>query len=137
MSDKYIKKVVYWDEIERSGVEEYDESFLAALRSDLKSSEVDNHTIIIVPKRFSGDGAFWGCFDLEIMTEETEAELFETFSSAFLHLARRIKDCKNIAGFAYPDFDTDWEILKHHSQEYKENFMAVFQKKHSHYVFVD
>ncbi len=136
MSDEYIKKIVYWDQIEKTGVEEYDEAFLAALRSELKLLDSEDSNILIVPMRFSGEGAFWGCFDLEVMNEETEKELFETFTASFLHLARRIKDCKSVVGFEYPDFSADWDVLQHYSQDYKEKFMAAFQKKHSHYIFV-
>ncbi len=131
------KKYVFWDQIEKSGIEEYDESFLANLRSELKELEGNVEKIIIVPKRFSGKDTFWGFSDSEVMSEEAEVDFFDNFTSAMVHLARRIKDCKNIAGFSYPDFENDWNVLGHYANDYKKNFMTAFQKKHSHYIFID
>ncbi len=134
-----IKKVVFWDAVEHAGIEEYDEAFLASLRTELKTLEADEKKVIIVPRRFSNtaDATFWGCAASEVMNEESELEFFEAFTSAMVHLARRIKDCKNVLGFEYPNFNSDWEVLGHYSSEYKEKFMAAFQKKHSHYIFID
>ncbi len=136
-SDTCLKKIVYWDEIEKSGEGEYDEAFLASLRAELKMYEHSQKQVIIVPMRFSGNDKFWGCSDTEVMSEQAEVELFEIFTTSFLHLSRRIKDCKNVIGFVNPDFTSDWEFLQHYSLEYKNNFMAAFQKKHSHFVFID
>ncbi len=136
-SSDYIQKIVYWDCVERSGSEEYDEAFLASLRAEVKCAEGEKKPIIIIPRRFSGDGSFWGFSDSEIMNQESEIEFFESFTSAMVHVARRIKDCKNIVGFLYPDFESDWSILQHYSNEYKEKFKAAFQKKHSHYIFTE
>ncbi len=131
----FTKKIIFWDEIEKAGAEVYDEAFLASLRLEIKG--LGDSQVLIVPNRFSGNGAFWGCSDSELMNEKSETELFETFTASFLHLARRIKDCKNVVGFAFPDFDTDWDVLKHYQSEHKENFAAAFQKKHSHYLFIE
>ncbi len=135
--EENTKRIVYWDDIEKNGLEEYDEAFLAMLRSDLKNSEKSLEKVLLIPKRFSGQGSFWGYADSEIMSEEKEVEFFEIFTACMLHVARRVKDCKNVIGFAYPDFENDWNVLKHYENEHKEKFMAAFQKKHSHYIFVE
>ncbi len=131
----YVKKIVYWDSVERSGVEEYDEAYLATLRLEIK--DIESEHVLIVPRRFSGEGSFWAYDKSEVMSEQTEEELFETFTASMVHVARRIKDCKNVVGFVYPDFEKEWEVLSHYSNEYKEKFMAAFQKKHSHYIFIE
>ncbi len=133
----YNQKDIFWNDIESAGIEEYDEAFLASVRSELKILEEAGVQFLIVPKRFSGIASFWGCSEGEIMSEEKEQEFFEIFTATMVHLARRIKDCKNIAGFIYPDFQNDWPVLQHYENEYKENFKAAFQKKHSHYIFVE
>ncbi len=137
MNTESTKKVIYWDNIEEKGIEEYDEAFLANLRTELKNTENSDIKTIIIPRRFSNTGSFWGCSDKEIMSEQAETELFETFTTCMIHVARRIKDCKNVIGFAYPDFKNDWSILQHYANEHKEAFKAAFQNKHSHYVFIE
>ena len=52
-----------------------------------------------------------------------------------LHLSRRCKDCDAVVGFAYPDFEQDWELLKESQSVLKDDFASVFYKKHKHYIF--
>ncbi len=131
--ENYTMKIIYWDSIEPTGIEEYNEVFLANLRLELK--EQNDSQILLVPKRFSNNGDFWGSVVSSKKTVDAENELYEYFTAAMLHLARRCKDCDIVAGFAYPDFEQDWELLKDSQSVLKDDFSDAFQKKHKHYVF--
>lgn len=135
MSDiHYSIREVFWDSVEPTGIEEYNEAFLADLRLQLKEGNLDTH-ILLTPKRFSGKENFWGCFENSKKTTDAETENYEYFTAAMLHLARRCKDCENVIGFLYPDFEQDWELLKDSQESLKEDFASAFQKKHKHYIF--
>lgn len=133
-NDNYDIRTIFWDSVEPTGIEEYNEAFLAELRTELK--EISEGTeILLVPRRFSGEGSFWGSEENSKKTIDAENENYEYFSAAMLHLARRCKDCECIVGFAYPDFEQDWKLLKDSQEVLKEDFAGVFKKKHKHYIF--
>ncbi len=85
----------------------YNEEFLASLRDALKELEEKSAFAFIIPV----------CD--ETLTEETR----ENFTASYKHCARRIKDCKNLMGFAVPP-EAD-----------EETFVEELSKKHDHYVF--
>ena len=132
-NDNYETKIIYWDFVETTGIEEYNEAFLADLRLELK--ENTTRQILLLPKRSSGDAAFWGNRENSKKTIDAENELYEYFTAAMLHLARRCKDCEAVVGFAYPDFEQDWQLLQDSQEVLKADFSAAFQKKHKHYTF--
>ncbi len=130
----YEIKTIFWDEAE-SEPEAYNEAFLASLRGELKALETDGTkpaAVLLDPRFYSGKGNFWAC------GEKKDAALFESFTAAMLHAARRLKDCAAIAGFMLPDFQSDWETLAQAGLEDScvESFKAAFAKKHGHYEFV-
>ena len=131
---EYEIKPIFWDEVEPE-CETYDEAFLASLRAELKERETNGAkaaSILLDPRFYSGKGNFWAC------EEKKDASLFELFTAAMLHAARRIKDCAAIAGFMLPDFQSDWENLAQAGLEDScvQSFKAAFAKKHGHYEFV-
>ena len=131
---EYEIKPIFWDEVEpECGT--YDEAFLASLRAELKERETNGAkaaSILLDPRFYSGKGNFWAC------CEKKDAALFELFTAAMLHAARRIKDCAAVVGFVSPDIINDWEDLAQAGLEDSciESFKAAFAKKHGHYEFV-
>lgn len=133
---------LFWDNVEGSAPEEYNEAFLAALRDDLKKKEAEStKSVYIEPRFYSGTGDFWAC------AEVRNADLFDAFTAAMVHTARRLKDCSLIAGFILPDFDTDWAALcttdnpagkagEASRALYGDSFKQAFAKKYSHYEFI-
>ncbi|WP_428770880.1 hypothetical protein V1L52_03290 [Treponema sp. HNW] len=134
---------IFWDEVEGSAPEEYNEAFLAAVRDDLKRRERSNaQPVYIEPRFYSGKTDFWAC------AEKRDSELFAAFTAAMVHTARRLKDCERIAGFVLPDFDRDWAALcicsdcTEKADEaaaralYIDSFKQAFAKKYSHYEFI-
>ena len=129
---------VFWDDVEGAAPEEYNEAFLASLREDLKKEESGCiKSIYIEPRFYSGKGDFWAC------AEKQTAELFNAFTVAMVHTARRLKDCTLIAGFVLPDFEKDWNALIAGKDDeeaqyalYGNSFKQAFAKKYSHYEFI-
>ena len=114
---KNLKKIaVSWKEVELDD-EVYNEEFLAKLRDQLKSLEEKNEYAFLLP---SVDKAF------------EKAEQKEAFINAMNHTARRVKDCRSLAGFQLPA-----EILKKGLKDGSDaaNFIEVLAKKHEHYVY--
>lgn len=131
---EYEIKPIFWDEVEPE-CETYDEAFLASLRAELKEREAGGAKavpVLLDPRFYSGKKNFWAC------GEKKDAALFEAFTAAMLHAARRIKDCAAVAGFVLPDFANDWENLAQGGLEDScaQSFKAAFAKKHAHYEFV-
>jgi hypothetical protein len=87
------------------------------LRENLKSLEKQNKYAILVPEI---DKAF-----------ESQIQK-EAFISAMNHTARRVKDCKSVAGFELTS-----EILKDGLSEGKTaaTFMKTLAVKHAQYVY--
>lgn len=112
-----LKKIdVSWTTVEIQD-ELYNEEFLAKLREKLKSFDLQNIYVIIIPK-----------VDKELKTQEQA----QSFINAFNHTARRIKDCVCVAGFALPS-----EIVKNGFGEdsFAKNFIETLNIKHSQYVY--
>lgn len=112
-----LKKIeISWTTVEMQD-EVYNEEFLANLREELKSFDLQNVYVIIIPK-----------VDKELKTSEQE----QAFINAFNHTARRIKDCVCVAGFALPQ-----EIIKNGFDEdsFAKNFIETLNIKHSQYVY--
>ncbi len=101
------KRTVKWSEVEAEA-ENYNESFLASLRNELKSLEEQGKFVVI---DFVADKS------CENAGEKTQ------FVEATKHTARRIKDCASVVGFFVPN-DID-----------KNLFIGELLKKHNHYSF--
>ena len=132
-NENFDTRIIYWNSVEPTGIEEYNEAFLADLRLELKDSSANQ--ILLVPKRFDGENNFWGSPESSVQSVDSENELYEYFTAAMLHLARRCKDCETVIGFAYPDFEQDWKLLQTSQEVLKADFSDAFQKKHKHYIF--
>ncbi len=96
------------------GTEEkgFNEAFLAELREELKAFDETSITFVILP----------------VVENPKDAET-ETLAEVFYHCARRIKDCKAVAGFVLPQTtECAGEIA----------IIDALKKKHPEYVyFVD
>ena len=86
----------------------YDEAFLAAFRDFLKRLEAEKRFVVIVP----------------VVDSPVEGDTGrEALTAAFVHCARRVKDCASVVGFCIPaevDAAAFWEALL---------------RKHPHYLF--
>ncbi len=103
-----IVREVKWSEVE-SRESEFNEEFLASLREELKKNEERGEFFVIVP-----------VFDKKI---ETEAQKKDGVA-AMKHVARRIKDCASVVGFAVPAcLDESY-------------FVSELSEKHQHYCFL-
>ena len=85
--------------------ETFDEAFLADLRSVLKQLEETGKTVV-----FSVTGKIVGADD----------------SAVFYHIARRIKDCKSVAGICFQAGTTKGTAM---------SVIDALQKKHPEYVY--
>ncbi|MBQ6780539.1 MAG: hypothetical protein IJP62_04830 [Treponema sp.] len=107
-----MAKTVKWSQVEPQD-EMYDESFLAALRDELKNLEAQKKCVYID-----------AIFDRNGNAGQ--------FTAAMKHCARRIKDCASVAGFSIPP-----ELAKDGGTE--GNAAAMYQEellqKHQQYVF--
>ena len=99
---------ILWSKIElEDGI--YNEEFLASLREQLKSFEVQKKFAILIP----------------VIDKPLEnSEQIESFTNACNHTARRVKDCISVAGFEIPAQITDFQ-----------DFIEVLSKKHAQYVY--
>ena len=101
------ERVVEWERVEPSP-EEYDESFLASLRDELKAAEGRGEFVLLVPS--AGRPG---------LSEDDARRLV----AAMKHAARRVKDCASVVGFAVPG-GVDAGL-----------FIDELSKKHGHYCF--
>jgi hypothetical protein len=105
---------VAWTAIEPGEPEQYDESFLAALRTTLKEAESRGEFVFIEP------------------AVDKPAADYTLFTAAMKHTARRIKDCSAVVGFAIPDrlaaggFSDDSAAGR---------YQAALSEKHPQYVY--
>ena len=99
---------ILWSKVElEDGI--YNEEFLASLREQLKSLEVQKKFAILVP----------------VIDKPLENfEQIESFINTCNHTARRVKDCISVAGFEIP-----CRITNYH------DFIEVLSKKHAQYVY--
>ncbi|MFI3258445.1 MAG: hypothetical protein R3Y36_09130, partial [Spirochaetales bacterium] len=125
-------KTLYWSTAEALGSEKYNEAFLAELRNEIKDNESQ---IFFIPRRKADDKPFWGSPSQSSISQEIE--FFEQFTACMVHVARRLKDCQCICGFALPDFKNDWIELNDTKEERIAEFIRAFQKKHSRYIFIN
>ena len=99
---------VKWSAVE-GAEEEYDESFLAKLREQLKALEEKNEFVFLEP-----------VYD-KVATPGQ-------FNNAIKHTVRRLKDCKSVIGVALvKEVAEDKDVL--------EDFMEKISEKHPHYVY--
>ena len=116
-SEGQIVKILVQYEHVAEYPEEYDEAFLANLRSLLKLMEDEGLHALIVP--VAKNYAF------------ADMDACEDFTAAFKHLARRVKDCTNVIGLALPEgFVSGSENV-----EEINYFVSELTAKHDHYVF--
>ena len=103
---------VRWSDVEpESGV--YDETFLAALRDELKACEAQG-TFAYIDAVFDRDGDA------------------AQFTAAMKHCARRIKDCASVAGFSIPGQLADGGFGEGAAAA---TYMQELSQKHAHYVY--
>lgn len=173
---------ILWEDVEGEAPDQYNEAYLADLRTLLKKAEEAGILVFLEPvmkdwgSSFGGYGApawtvkladlaetldkeqklkamfslFWAGKKLapELLVEGDNIQdyLQEHYIAAMKHTARRVKDCKTVVGFGimaegqlgdgkamelFPlSFEDD--CLK----PFQKNFIAAFQKKHSHYLFL-
>lgn len=126
-----IRWCVYWSNIEKDGPESYDEAYLALLREMIKKAETENLLVYFVPNEWYDKKDFWGATD----TEDHDF-LLEHYYGAMLHLARRVKDCTNVIGFAFPRGEISPLDATETKERHKE-FYELFQKKHPQYFFIE
>lgn len=107
-TEQLQKIEILWSKVELED-EIYNEEFLASLRDDLKSLEVQGKFAVLVP----------------IIDKPLEnAEQIESFTNACNHTARRVKDCISVAGFEIPAEISDFQ-----------DFIEILSKKHAQYVY--
>ena len=99
---------VKWSDVE-GAEEEYNESFLAKLREELKALEEKNEFVFLEP-----------VYDKNATPGQ--------FNNAIKHTVRRLKDCKSVIGVAVvKEVAEDRDVL--------EDFMEKISEKHPHYVY--
>ncbi|MDD5789076.1 MAG: hypothetical protein PUE30_00905 [Spirochaetia bacterium] len=99
---------VKWSDVE-GAEEEYNESFLAKLREELKALEEKNEFVFLEP-----------VYDKNATPGQ--------FNNAIKHTVRRLKDCKSVIGVALvKEVAEDRDVL--------EDFMEKISEKHPHYVY--
>lgn len=107
-AEQLQKIEILWSKVELED-EIYNEEFLASLRDDLKSLEVQGKFAVLVP----------------VIDKPLEnAEQIESFTNACNHTARRVKDCISVAGFEIPAEISDFQ-----------DFIEILSKKHAQYVY--
>ena len=107
-AEQLQKIEILWSKVELED-EIYNEEFVASLRDDLKSLEVQGKFAVLVP----------------IIDKPLEnAEQIESFTNACNHTARRVKDCISVAGFEIPAEISDFQ-----------DFIEILSKKHAQYVY--
>lgn len=95
--------------------DDFDESFLASLREVLKEAENSEAVFCIKPV-------------LQVSSINSEEDL-ENITALFYHIARRIKDCACVAGFALPEMGAD-------TQKCAVSLIEALKKKHPEYVYI-
>lgn len=118
--DRLTACVCSWSEVELSEGN-YNEELLAKFRDYLKKIEEKSSYAFIVPK---AEKSF------------ADADQADSFIKSMVHLARRVKDCTSVVGFALAS-----ELLeKDAGKTLDENswsqwFINEMNVKHSHYVY--
>ncbi len=107
-----MAKCVAWSQVEPIPGE-YDESFLAALREELKVLDAQG-LFVYIDAVYDGDGDA------------------AQFIAAMKHCARRIKDCVSVAGFSVPDRLADGGFADGSAAS---EYMRELSQKHGQYVY--
>lgn len=119
-NEKISGLLVKWNSVEIEPGS-YNEEFLANLREYLKKEEEAGNFVFIIPSA---------------QKELADADEADTFISAMVHTARRIKDAQSVIGFSIAR-----EILQKDANStldensYSQWFVNEMNKKHSHYVY--
>lgn len=121
-SDGVVTAVVCsWSKIEMEPGS-YNEDLLAKLRDYLKSLEENGRFAFIVPVADS---------------KIEDADQADSFVSAMVHAARRIKDAESVVGFAIPSVFAEKDSGKAlDDNSYCQWFINEMNKKHGHYVYL-
>ena len=173
---------ILWEDVEGEAPEQYNEAYLADLRTLLKKAEEAGILVFLEPvmknwgSSLGGYGApawtvqladleetldkeqklksmftlFWAgrkmAPDTLVEGDNIQDYLQEHYIAAMKHTARRVKDCKTVLGFGIMAEGQvgDTEALEHFPlafekdclKPFQKNFIAAFQKKHNHYLFL-
>ena len=173
---------ILWEDVEGEAPDQYNEAYLADLRTLLKKAEEAGILVFLEPvmknwgSSLGGYGApawtvqlanfeetldkeqklkamftlFWAgrkmAPDTLVEGDNIQDYLQEHYIAAMKHTARRVKDCKTVVGFGIMAEGQvgDTEALEHFPlsfekdclKPFQKNFIAAFQKKHSHYLFL-
>ena len=102
---------VLWSDVEKTGEEEYDETYLAELRDEIKKAEEKQIWVLI---KWEFAKPVWGGDEIINGIEAAK------------HTSRRIKDCKNVIGF---------ELSGQASEAIQEGMAESLSNKHGHYLY--
>ncbi|MCQ2584272.1 MAG: hypothetical protein MJ185_01675 [Treponema sp.] len=95
--------------------EVYNEETLAAWREDFLAKDEKGEFVVLAPH---------ASMDL------SNALNFERFCNTCNHTARRVKDCKSVAGFLF-----DETFLSENAESRIAEFVELLAKKHAQYVY--
>ena len=99
----------------------YNEELLAALRDSLKAAEESGNFFFI---------------QAESSSEIQDADQADSLIKAFVHAARRIKDCQALVGFSIPEKLLEKDRGSSLGEEsWSRWFVNDMNVKHSHYVY--
>lgn len=173
---------ILWEDVEGEAPDQYNEAYLADLRTLLKKAEEAGILVFLEPvmkdwgSSLGGHGApawtvqladleesldngqkqqamftlFWAgkkmAPDTLVEGDNIQDYLQEHYIAAMKHTARRVKDCKTVVGFGIMAKGTPGDLkalemfpLNFENdclKPFQKKFIAAFQKKHSHYLFL-
>ncbi|MBD5410971.1 MAG: hypothetical protein HDR53_07850 [Treponema sp.] len=112
---------ISWDEVAFEDGS-YNEELLATLHDYLKTLENGGFCAIIIPST------------KKTLEDENDAE---EFIAAFVHTARRIKDCRCVSGFSIATYLLKKDSAVHSlgTDSHSRWFIDEMRKKHNHYAF--
>lgn len=112
---------ISWDEVAFEGGS-YNEELLATLHDYLKTLDNGGFCAIIIPST------------KKTLEDEDDAE---EFIAAFVHTARRIKDCRCVSGFSIATYllKKDAAVYSLGKDSHSQWFIDEMRKKHTHYAF--
>lgn len=112
---------ISWDEVAFEGGS-YNEELLATLHDYLKTLDNGGFCAIIIPSI------------KKMLEDEDDAE---EFIAAFVHTARRIKDCRCVSGFSIATYllKKDTAVYSLGKDSHSQWFIDEMRKKHTHYAF--
>lgn len=112
---------ISWDEVAFEDGS-YNEELLATLHDYLKTLDNGGFCAIIIPST------------KKTLEDEDDAE---EFIAAFVHTARRIKDCRCVSGFSIATYllKKDATVYSLGKDSHSQWFIDEMRKKHTHYAF--